>query len=288
MPEHPKLRHTRADLRDPEARRALEGVDVLWHLGAQLWRDRAGGRGAGGARGVQAGNAVPAGVASTANVADTANVAGTANVIAARPGHVVFASSAAVYGAWPDNPVPIAEDHEPRPNPECPYAVEKLAAEGVCADACPTAVLRISAVLGPHADPLVRRAAVGYRRVVPAVRGLPQALQFLDEDDAADALHRAGMRGATGVLNLATPDWLDAPELAGVSGGRVVSLPRRLFLAVSEAAYRFRLLDFGADRAVLVCGPLALDCGRAAEVLGWRAQRGSAEVLRDLLFDRHR
>ena len=35
---------------------------------------------------------------------------------------LVLASSAAVYGAWPDNPLPIDEGHEPHPNVECPYA----------------------------------------------------------------------------------------------------------------------------------------------------------------------
>ena len=30
--------HTQADLRDVAARRALEGVDILYHVGAQVWQ----------------------------------------------------------------------------------------------------------------------------------------------------------------------------------------------------------------------------------------------------------
>jgi nucleoside-diphosphate-sugar epimerase len=140
---HPKLVHTCGDLRSPDARRALAGVDVLWHLGFQLWRQRGGvwgGRPAGGEPG-------------------DANLAGTANVVAAGPGRIVFASSAAVYGAWPDNPLPLDETVMPRPNRECPYARHKLEAERVCIDAAPSVSLRICAVLGPRADPAVRRAS---------------------------------------------------------------------------------------------------------------------------------
>lgn len=248
-----RLRHTRADLRTPEAAAALAGVDVLYHLGFQLWEG--GGDMAG------------------------ANLAGTANVLRSRPARVVLASSAAVYGAWPDNPLPLTEDHPPRPNPECPYAAHKLAVERRCADATPTAALRIAAVLGPHADRRVARSVRGYRAVVPAVRGVPQALQFVDEDDVVDALLQAGRRRVDGIVNVATADWLDASGMAAVTGGRVVALPRRLLLGASEAARRARVLPFGADRSVLVCGPLALSTGRAAASLGWRSRLSSAEVL---------
>jgi nucleoside-diphosphate-sugar epimerase len=130
-----RVTHVRADLRSAEARRALAGVDLLYHLGFQLWL------GPGGADGMEA-----------------VNVSGTANVLAGRPRRVVLASSAAVYGAWPDNACPLHESHAARPNPECAYAGHKLTAEAICADAAPCVSLRMAAVLGPHADPGVRAA----------------------------------------------------------------------------------------------------------------------------------
>jgi len=243
--------HTRADIRDGAARRALEGVDVLWHLGAQVWRGRD---------------------------QESVNVGGTANVLAGRPARVVLASSAAVYGAHPDNPVPLREADAARPNHECAYARQKLASEGLARDAAPTAVVRVAAVLGPHADPRVARAARGYRVVVPAAHSR-LGLQFLDEQDAARGLLEAGMRAATGTWNLAPPDWLDAPDVAAITGGRVLRLPLRALMACSEAAYRARLLPFGADRACLLSGPLALDASAAREDLGWASTQSSAEVL---------
>src|SRR5436305_15103645 len=82
VPSHPKLTHTAADLRDPGVRRALAGCDVVVHLGFQLW--------------------------TTADAAGV-NLGGTANVIAAAPRRIVLASSAAVYGGWPDNRLPPSE-----------------------------------------------------------------------------------------------------------------------------------------------------------------------------------
>ena len=256
---HPKLVHTRGDLRGPDAQRALTGVDVLWHLGFQLWRQRAG--------------AEPEGT----------NVAGTTNVVSARPGRIVFASSAAVYGAWPGNRLPLDETVTPRPNPECPYASQKLEAERICADAAPSIVLRICAVLGAHADPAVRRASAGYRRVVPAATGVRQAVQFLHEDDAADALFEAGMSGVTGCYNVATEDWLEPEQISDIAGGRVLRAPLRVLVTGAELAYRVRLLGFGADRAVLLGGPLALDPARAREDWGWQPRQASGDVLRDFL-----
>jgi len=257
LPEHPKLTHTTADLRDPAVRVALRGCDVIAHLGFQLW--------------------------STADAAGV-NAGGTANVIAAEPRRIILASSAAVYGGWPDNPLPLSEDDPARPNRQCPYAEDKLDAERRCAAAAPTLSLRICAVLGPHADPLVKKASAGLRQVVPAARGRRQALQFLHEDDAASALLTAVKRSdVDGLYNIATDDWLDEQGVADVSGGRVVRLPFPVLLHGSEVARRLHLMDMGADRAVLLNGPLALDPSKAAQALGWRARKGSAEVLREFL-----
>lgn len=264
-----RVTHVTADLTDGAARQALQGCDVLYHLAAQVWQ----GRGAQGRQRMYA-----------------ANVEGTRNVLAARPGAVVLASSVAVYGAWPDNPLPLEETHLARPNRECAYALDKLLAEGLCADhAGAWTVVRLAAVAGPHADARVARALRGYRLAVPAVRGVPQAVQWLDEADAADGLVAAGRdlagarRAAGQVVNLATTDWLDAAGTARLAGSRVLAVPRPALLAASELGRRLGLAPFGADRAVLVSGPLAVSAAKAADLLGWRPAKTSAEVLAEAL-----
>lgn len=259
-----RLAHVSADLCDAGTRRAFAGVDILYHLAAQVWQGR-------GAAGRQAMYAV--------------NVEGTRNVLLARPRAVVLASSAAVYGAWPDNPLPLEEAHRASPNHECPYAQTKLLAEVLCAEEGECwAVVRLAAVLGPHADARVTRAVHGYRVAVPAVRGVPQALQWLDEDDAADGLLAAGRglldgRQAVGqVFNVAPVDWMGAGEAARLAGSRVLEVPRRVLVAGSELGRRLGLTPFGADRAALIGGPLALSAAKAGRLLGWQSTRTSAEV----------
>ena len=214
------------------------------------------------------------------------NVVGTRNVLLAQPGAVVLVSSASVYGAWPDNPLPLEESHEARPNPECPYAFHKLLAERACAiEARRWATVRLAAVLGPHADARVARAVRGYRLAVPSVKGMPQAVQWLDEAEAVDGLLATGRALLAGeavkyeVVNLATTDWMTAGDVAGLAKSCVVSLPRSTLLAASELGKRYGLAPFGADRAVLLGGPLALSVSKAERILGWRPEKTSAQVL---------
>jgi UDP-glucose 4-epimerase len=261
-----RLAHTTADLREPSARHALQGVDLLYHLAAQVWQ---GGRTREAVRDMH-----------------RANVEGTRNVLLGRPQALVFASSVAVYGAWPDNPLPIGEADEPRPNVECPYALQKLVSEHICAEEVPRRViLRVAAVLGRHADARVARAVRGYRWAVPAIAGAAQAVQWLDEDEAVDGVLAAGRALAAGgdvageVVNLAPPDWLTETDVAALARSRVVTLPRRLMVGGAEAGRYLGLSPFGADRAVLISGPLALSAEKAAHLFGWRARTTSAEVL---------
>jgi UDP-glucose 4-epimerase len=257
--------HTQADLNEPAARSALDGVDLLYHLAAQVWQSR--------------GAAGPLQMRTT-------NIEGTRNMLLARPGAFVFASSVSVYGAWPDNPLPMDETDRPRPNLECPYAQQKLASERACAElAGRWAVLRLSAVLGPNADARVARAVGAYRWAVPAVAGAGQALQWLDEGDAVEGLLAAGRSlvaggGADGqVLNLATADWLGPGDMAELAHSRVVELPRRVLVAMSELGKQLGITPFGSDRASLIGGPLAVSAAKAHQLLGWQPSKTSAEVL---------
>jgi UDP-glucose 4-epimerase len=262
--------HVCADVRDPGARTALEGVDVLYHLASQVWQ------GAG-----------PDSLRAMAEV----NVEGTRNILRSGPGAVVLVSSASVYGAWPDNALPLDEAHRPCPNHECPYAGQKLLAEAICGQEAGTwAIVRLAAVLGPHADARVARAVRGYRLAVPAVRGVRQAVQWLDEADAVAgvlavgaALVASGPSVAGEVFNIATEDWLSAPGAAAVAGSRVATVPRRVLMAGARLGKGLGATPFGADRAALINGPLALSVAKARQVLGWEPTRTSAQVLADAL-----
>ena len=112
-----------------------------------------------------------------------------------------------------------------------------------------------------------------------------QAVQWLDESEAVDGLLATGRALLAGdavtgeVVNLATADWLTATDVAGLARSRQVKLPRSALLRVSELGKRLGITPFGADRAVLIGGPLALSVAKAERLLGWRPGKTSAQVL---------
>ncbi len=159
----------------------------------------------------------------------------------AGPAGLVHLSSATVYGAWADNPVPLTEDRRIRPNPEFGYAVEKAEAERVVdewASAHPdtaVAILRPSLVVGGPDRPLYR--ALGGTRL-PGTGEDARPVQFLHIDDLADAVLVACEQHLRGVFNVA-PDLgtgeSTARELSG--GVASVALPTRAARAVGRWAW---------------------------------------------------
>src|SRR5438552_12812901 len=193
------------DVAGSDLRPLFEGADILVHLA-----------------GVH--DAIPdeelmarVNVGGTRRVLDAAGAAGVAKV--------VLVSSAAVYGAWPNNPVPLTEDAPLRPNPGFPLGVHKAELERLLAEwalprsAVVTTVLRPAFVLGPGADHAMARLIRA--RVPLAVGGSTAPVQFVHEDDATEAIALAVERDLPGVYNVAADGWLSREELRALVGRKV-------------------------------------------------------------------
>ncbi|MBV8386068.1 MAG: NAD-dependent epimerase/dehydratase family protein [Acidimicrobiia bacterium] len=148
-------------------------------------------------------------------------------------GRVVYLSTAMVYGAWPNNPVPLTEDAPMRPNPGFAFATAKAESERIAvewreanADAR-LAVLRPVTVLGGDDD---GRLVHLLRDVLPAGVADPiPPVQYLHGDDLADALVLAATAGLDGVFNVAPDGWMSEEEARDLSAGPVrMRLPRGL------------------------------------------------------------
>jgi nucleoside-diphosphate-sugar epimerase len=158
--------------------------------------------------------------------------------------HLVLVSSAMVYGAWANNPVPITEEAVLRPDVEFVYArqlgaVEQLADEWRLADSGRTVtVLR----------PAVAMAADGTSGLAAAMAaGMGQRFgeddppaQFLHIDDLAAAVLLAAERQLDGVYNVA-PDGAVAGERVRALAGAVprLKLPERLTEVIGNLRWRF-------------------------------------------------
>jgi nucleoside-diphosphate-sugar epimerase len=158
------------------------------------------------------------------------NVGGTRQVLeaAATVGvrRVVRVSSATVYGAWANNPVPLTEDAPLRPNPAFSPAVQGAEVERLLAEwraAHPdvvTTTLRAAPVVGPGAERLPARILLG--RPALRVRNAEPPVQVVHVDDLVSALALAATTDLPGVYNVAADGWLAAGEARALTGRAAV------------------------------------------------------------------
>jgi UDP-glucose 4-epimerase len=176
-----------------------------------------------------------------------------ATVAAARAAavrHFVLVSSAVVYGAWPDNPVPILEDASVRPSP-FPYALDKALQERVARETWQAgggrddglAIVRPAIVYAPQArsylTEILRRARLPLRLpriggipavprgVLPALDGHRPPLQFVHVDDVAAVLHAVIDSSAAGVFHACAADWLAFEDVARAAELAVIDVDAR-------------------------------------------------------------
>ncbi|HEX9259477.1 MAG TPA: NAD-dependent epimerase/dehydratase family protein, partial [Acidimicrobiales bacterium] len=163
-------------------------------------------------------------------------------------------SSATVYGAWPNNPLPITEDAPLRPNPELAYAVQRAQAEQLLADWVVAAPDRTVAVLRPTV-PLAEDGTSWIARSLAAAAGVRRReddppKQFVHMDDLAAAVDIARRQRLDGVFNVAPDGWVAGDVVRELSGA-----PPRLPLT-SQAAARFDQLRWRFQRGPIPPGLL--------------------------------
>ena len=140
-------------------------------------------------------------------------------------GQFVLLSSAMVYGARAENPIPLTESAAVAPNPlafaENKATIERLGNEWQAATGGKLAVLRPSTAVANGASSWVARS-------MQLVAGLGSdsapPLQFLHLDDLATALELVVRESQHGIFNVAPDGWVRAEEVRTLSG-RAPRLP---------------------------------------------------------------
>ncbi len=158
----------------------------------------------------------------------------------AKAGHVVIISSAMVYGAWPDNPMPLTEMATVRPNQEFRYGlvrgeIEAMAEQWAEDTGALLTIVRPTTTLTrgrENALALLLRNSAAIRNSdgnAPA--------QFLHAEDFASAIELLVVGGCAGVFNVAPDGWLRSSEVAALRGTpeTPLRLPGVLNAAVSDA-----------------------------------------------------
>jgi UDP-glucose 4-epimerase len=192
---------------------------------------------------------------------------------AAGVGRLLVMGTAQAYGAWPDNPNFLAEDHPLRPNPDahslCDRGeVERLAA--LWADRHPEAtatVLRPSWVVGPTIDSaMIRYFEAG---TVPTLMGYDPLMQFLHEEDLLRAVELALSSDVGGPVNLAGSGVLPLSSLLRMAGKSPRAIPHPLLYRLAHLAWLQRTGDPPSAFYEFLRFLWTVDTARAREVLGF-------------------
>ncbi len=194
---------------------------------------------------------------------------------------LVHLSSATVYGAWPDNQIPLTEDAPLRPNPEFAYGVGKAEAERSLAEwtACHplvrVAVLRPAVTVGSP-EPLYE--ALGAIRAPRAGDGR-RPVQFLHVDDLADAVVLAWTQRLSGVYNVAPDTGVGEDAARALAGGVAkVALPARLSHAVAAWSWQLWRSGVPVEARAYTIHPWVVAPDRI-KAAGWRPHYTSEEAL---------
>ena len=216
------------------------------------------------------------------------NVIGTMNVLAGCAGasspvrRLIVKSSQAVYGASATDPSFFSEDML---NPErsgSPVTRDLIEMEQMVGEytirneSCRVTTLRLGYRLSEDTA-LARYLSMP---VVPTFAGFDPRLQFLHEDDAAEAVVRAVIGEHPGTFNVVGEGVVLLSQAIAIMGARPAPIMppygRGLSRLVLRAVAR---LDLGAHLADFIAFGSVLDCSRLQSTFGWKPTHTSRAVI---------
>jgi nucleoside-diphosphate-sugar epimerase len=251
-----------ADVRDPALRAKLAGVDTLVHLATERDPD-----------------AAPA-ERRALNVRGT-DVLLTA-AVAAGVRRVVLLTSAMVYGADADNPVPLPEDGPLRAEPDLTLVgdwveMERLANRVARAHPSLRIVrVRPASLVGPVSDAMMPRLFDAPRLLV--IKGSRPHWQFCHVDDLICALTLAIDGSVDGAVTVGSDGWLEHAAVEQISGMRSIVLPPAVAFATAERLHRVGVLPAPASELRYLTHPWVVGSQRL-HAAGWQPRWTNEEAL---------
>lgn len=208
--------------------------------------------------------------------------------VAAGARSLVHLSSMEVYGAHPDNEVPLVEEHPRRPCADFPRAEHhdrvEQAIDAWRRDHAPVAVavLRPAMVVGADEPPLLVDAFVGGRTL--GVRGHRPPMQFLHVDDLAAAVVHAARHELDGVYNVAAEGWLSADEIEAILGRHRLEVPEEVVFTSVERLRTTGLSSLPLGAVHHLVHPWVASVDRLVAT-GWRPGHSNRDAMATLAAD---
>lgn len=269
------------DVRDPVLADRLGGVDVVVHLATEIGVD------------VETAERHAVNVRGTATVLTAAAAAGVK--------HVVLVTSAMVYGAQADNPVPLPEDAELRAAPDSELLGDLLEMERLAAQAPRThpglkvTVVRPATLVGRGVDTVLTRHFEAPRLL--AVKGSQTRWQFCHVDDLVSALElvatgrlaRAAVDGAGGAdgylaVVVGSAGSLGQGDVEQITGKRHIELPAAVAFGTAERLHRLGVTPASSSDLQFLVHPWVVEGSLLADA-GWQPAYDNEAALRAALAE---
>lgn len=196
---------------------------------------------------------------------------------------MVFVSRATVYGALPDQPQFVTEEHPPAAGRTFPEIQDLIAADLYVSQmlwrhpSVETVLLRPVNVLGPSVRTLLNRY-LGRSRVF-TVLGYDPMQQVIHEDDLGLAFEHALEPGVRGVFNVTGPGEVPLHVLIEEAGATSVPVPEGL-IAMVKGRLGFPEIPRGAVEYLKF--PCTVDGERFREATGFSPRHDLVDTLRSV------
>ncbi|MEX0670019.1 MAG: NAD-dependent epimerase/dehydratase family protein [Pirellulales bacterium] len=222
------------------------------------------------------------------NVDGTRRLLDAAAVCTAR--RVLVASSATVYGAWPDNP-PVCDESTPvRPRPDYYYSehkghVERLLQDFAAAHSgIAVSWTRPAIVCGPGVSNFLSDIFLSLPLVF-LPDGNDTQLQFVHQDDLARATLAILMASARGAFNVAPADAVTHRQIARLLGVAAVPMPFFLMAGMSRLWWTLRLPWFTTPPGLVSYSrhPWVMSSERLRRELGFEFEYSCEQAFQALL-----
>jgi len=210
---------------------------------------------------------------------------------AAGVGRAVLVSSAMVYGASRDNPVPLDEAAPIRAAADGSaldglLEIEELAARARSVHpGLSVTVLRPAVLAGPGVDSDFTRHFVAPRLLM--VKDSRPHWQFCHVDDLVSALALAALGRVEGAVAVGSDGFLTQAEVEAIAGLRRIELPARMAYGTAERLHRLGVTAAPASQLAYTAEPWVVASTRLREA-GWRPVHDNASALRSLMEENAR
>lgn len=262
----PGVEYHQLDVRSRQMARLLDGADVLVHLAFVIFH-----------RGQR-------------RRAEEINIDASLQAfeMAARRGlrRVVMASSFAVYGAHPDNTIPIDEDWPLRGNKSLHYSWAKRIIEEYLQDYevrhpnVEVVRLRPCTVWGPSVP--TSRAQLFLSSISIGAKPYDAPIQLLHEHDVARAFVSAVTQpDLSGAFNVAPHDWVRPADLRELLNVRAIRLPGEALRLLNTVVWRLKLTEISPQWLILARHPIVLSNQKIRRVMGWEPQKSTIQTARE-------